>query len=279
MESATASPASVFRTARVTSAPAPVNARAVSAPMPDEAPVTIARTPPRSTPWSTSSAVLEAVNGVEMVSLAVTTVTIRSSLSLFSGYDLPVSGSHGSHPASTGPDIDRRDSVLQSALVSFARFGYRKTSMEEVARAARISRPGLYFLFASKEALFRAAVARSLEHDISAVERVLADTGRPLPERLLESFDRWAGRYIGPLTRDIASVIADNPTLLETISRTAPRRFQELITEAIAAEQGRGSAPGVAQTLISTSIGIKHEVDTQDAYLERLTIAVDLLVH
>lgn len=39
---------------------------AVSLPMPEEPPVTIARTPVRSTPWSTSSAVLEAVNGVEM---------------------------------------------------------------------------------------------------------------------------------------------------------------------------------------------------------------------
>lgn len=150
--------------------------------------------------------------------------------------------------------------------------------MEDVARAAHISRPGLYFLFTSKEALFREAVTWSLETDIAAVERVLADTDRPLTERLLESFDRWAGRYIGPLTRDVASVIDDNPDLLGTIVETTPRRFEELITAAIAAEQVPGSASRVAQTIISTSIGIKHEVDTRDAYLQRLEVAIDLLM-
>ncbi|MGW5822670.1 TetR family transcriptional regulator, partial [Streptomyces noursei] len=47
------------------------------------------------------------------------------------------------HPPSPIADTaDRRTAVLDSAMVTFARFGYRKTSMEEVARAARISRPG-----------------------------------------------------------------------------------------------------------------------------------------
>src|SRR5664279_833000 len=72
--------------------------------------------------------------------------------------------------AAVGPD--RRGAVLSSALTTFARFGYRKTSMDEVARAARISRPGLYFLFESKEDLFRSAVARSLDEDLIEVERI-----------------------------------------------------------------------------------------------------------
>ena len=177
------------------------------------------------------------------------------------------------------PDTNRREAVLESALVTFARFGYRKTAMEEVARAARISRPGLYFLFTSKETLFRAAVTHALERDIAAIERVLADTDRPLRERLLESFDQWAGRYIGPLTRDVAGVIEDNPDLLGTIVETTPRRFEKLITAAISADSGRKSAAHVAQTMISTSIGIKHQVDSRQDYLKRLKIALDLLQH
>lgn len=276
--SATAPPASVLRTARVTSAPAALSARAVSMPMPEEAPVTIARMPLRSTPWSTSSAVLAAVNRVEMSPSVVTDATVRSSANLFSLYAAVVSRPRVSRPSSTVADTPRRDAVLDSALVTFARFGYRKTSMEEVARAAHISRPGLYFLFASKDDLFRAAVTRSLEADIAAVERVLAVTDRPLPERLLDSFDRWAGRYIGPLTRDVTSVIEDNPDLLGTIVESTPRRFEESITAAIAAEHERAQSQRVAHTLISTSIGIKHQVDTRDAYLQRLDVAIDLLL-
>lgn len=163
-------------------------------------------------------------------------------------------------------------------MATFARFGYRKTSMEEVARAARISRPGLYFLFSSKETLFRAAVTQALDRDITAVEHVLADSDRPLPERLVEAFDQWAGRYIGgPLTQDAARVVADHPDILGEIAEAAPRRFEQLITDAIAAESGRAAAVPVAQTLISASIGLKHQVASRDLYLERLAVAVGLL--
>lgn len=177
---------------------------------------------------------------------------------------------------STG--TDRRSTVLDSALATFARFGYRKTSMEEVARAAHISRPGLYFLFSSKEALFRAAATQALERDIAVVEDVLADVDRPLPERLVEAFDQWAGRYVGPLARDVALVIADNPDLLGEIAQTAPRRFEELITGAIAVESGQETAARVAQTMISASIGLKHQAATRESYLERLKVAIELLV-
>jgi len=182
------------------------------------------------------------------------------------------------HPSSRVADADRRTAVLESALVTFARFGYRKTSMEEVARAADISRPGLYFLFTSKEALFRAAVTQALERDIAAVERVLADAARPLRERLLAAFDQWAGRYIGPLSRDVAILIEDNPGLLGSVTQTAPRRFEKLVTDALSAESARATAARVAQTLISTSIGIKHQVTSRKVYLDRLDVALDLLL-
>ncbi|MFF7362764.1 TetR family transcriptional regulator [Streptomyces sp. NPDC008125] len=183
-----------------------------------------------------------------------------------------------SHPPSTVADTDRRTTVLDSAMVTFARFGYRKTSMEEVARAADISRPGLYFLFSSKESLFRAAVTQALERDIAAIERVLADTGRPLAERLLDAFDQWAGRYIGPLTRDVAVVIEDNSGLLGEIVETTPQRFEQLITDAIAVDAGQVTARQVAQTMISASTGLKHQAASRDFFLERLEVAIGLLV-
>lgn len=171
-------------------------------------------------------------------------------------------------------ETGRRDAVLESALLTFARHGYRKTSMEEVARAARISRPGLYFLFASKQDLFRMAVTRALEQDLAAVEELLADTGKPLRERLIGAFDRWAGRYIGPMSRDVPAVIEQNPDLLGPLALTAPKRFEELVVAAVGGE----AAAGVAHTLISASVGLKHQVETREEYLGRMATAVGLLV-
>lgn len=175
---------------------------------------------------------------------------------------------------------ERRVAVLVSALVTFGRFGYRKTSMEEVAKAARISRPGLYFLFASKEDLFRASVSHALQEDLAEVERLLGILDRPVQERLLDAFDRWAGRYIGPMARDIPAVIEDNPALLGNIVEVAPRRFRALVTKAVAAapKGDRKIAQAVAQTLISTSIGIKYQAGTRAEYREHLRTAIDLLL-
>lgn len=174
--------------------------------------------------------------------------------------------------------LDRRVGVLASALTSFARFGYRKTSMDEIARAAHISRPGLYFLFDSKEDLFRAAVAQALEEDVVEVELIMAQTERPLRDRLLQSFDRWAGRYIGPMAHDITAVIDDNPALLGDLTTSYPRRFAKCIASAIADADALSDVDALTQTLISVSIGIKHQVTEREEYRERLAAAVNLLL-
>ena len=169
---------------------------------------------------------------------------------------------------------DRRVQVLAAALATFSRYGYRKTSMEDVARAAGISRPGLYFLFDSKPSLFRAAVVQALDEDVEAARVALADTGRPLPARLIEAFDRWTGRYLGPMTREVAVLMETSPELLGEVVTEYPRRFLALVTDALA---GHPRGADVARTLVSTAAGIKHEVDTRDEFAARMTIAVDLL--
>lgn len=178
-------------------------------------------------------------------------------------------------------DSSRREHVLASALETFARFGYRKTSMEDVARAAAISRPGLYLLFGSKQELFAAAVTRALDNGLAAAAGVLADRARPLRDRLLDAFDQWTGRYIGAMSREVNSMAEEYRDLLGPVVADYPRRFAALLNAALAespdtAKAARSAA--VTQTLISTSIGIKHEVTTREAFLERLATAIDLIV-
>lgn len=170
----------------------------------------------------------------------------------------------------------RRQDVLVSAVRTFAARGYRATSMDAVARDARISRPGLYFLFSSKPALFREAVAHLLTEDLAAVEDVLSERGRPLGDRLVDAFDRWAGRWVGPPAADVPRVIADNPDLLDPSARDAPARFEALVTRAVG-EQVAEPAPVVA-TLLSVSVGLKHQATTREEYSERFRTAVTLLL-
>jgi AcrR family transcriptional regulator len=175
----------------------------------------------------------------------------------------------------------RREQVLASALGVFAHYGYKKTSMEDVARAAAISRPGLYLLFGSKQELFTAAVTRALDHSLAAVSAALADTSRPLGDRLLRAFDGWTGIYIGAMSREVTSIAEDYPELLGPVVAEYPRQFSALLNAALAEQLDTAKAPrsiAVAQTLISTSTGIKHEVLTREAYLDRLATAIDLIL-
>ena len=172
--------------------------------------------------------------------------------------------------------MGRRQDVLASAVRTFAARGYRGTSMDAVAQEAQISRPGLYFLFYSKPALFCEAVAHLLAEDLAAVEQVLAEQDRPLGSRLVDAFDRWAGRWVGPPAADVPRVIADNPDLLDPSARAAPARFEALVTGAVG-EQVPEPAPVVA-TLLSVSVGVKHQAATRAEYLERFRTAVTLLL-
>lgn len=176
----------------------------------------------------------------------------------------------------TSTDVGRRHAVLETALDVFAHTGYRATSMDTVARAARISRPGLYFLFGSKQALFREASAHVLAQDLAAVEQLLGDPTVPVGERLLDAFDRWAGRYVGGLVHDVPAVLDDNPDLVDDTVRRAPAVFEALLTAAVT--DHTDDAPAVARAMISVSVGLKHQVDSRDVYRERLGSAIGLLL-
>jgi AcrR family transcriptional regulator len=189
--------------------------------------------------------------------------------------------------AGTGPpdartaDGGRREFVLAATLDTFARYGYRKTSMEDVAHAAAISRPGLYLLFGSKQELFTAAVTHALEGSLTGAAEVLADPGRPLTDRLLDAFDHWTGRYIGAMSRELHSMAEEYLDLLGPVIVEYPERFAALLHAALAESLDPAKAPrsaAVAQTLISASIGIKQQVTTREEFLERLATAIDLLV-
>ena len=172
---------------------------------------------------------------------------------------------------------ERRSDVLDAALRTFARFGYRKTSMDDVAKEARISRPGLYFLFASKSGLFREAAERGVEVDLLAAERSLTAAGRPLNARIVDAFDCWAGRYIGPM-QDTTALLDDNPDLLGPIALSGPARFEALLTAALEQTALSREASIMARTLVSLSMGIKHQAGDRDEYRARMTDAVRLLI-
>jgi len=67
-----------------------------------------------------------------------------------------------------------RDRIIDAAMLVFRRHGFRRSSIEQAAEAAGLTRQALYHHFDSKEALFRAVVER-LYQDARAAEIAVAE--------------------------------------------------------------------------------------------------------
>jgi len=61
-----------------------------------------------------------------------------------------------------------QDRILDAALRVFRRHGFRRSSIEQAAEAAGLTRQALYHHFQSKEALFRAVIEQLYERALAA---------------------------------------------------------------------------------------------------------------
>jgi AcrR family transcriptional regulator len=65
----------------------------------------------------------------------------------------------------------RRDEILDAAMIEFAQRGLEGASTEEIARRAGISQPYVFRLFGTKKELFKATVARCLRETLEIFQR------------------------------------------------------------------------------------------------------------
>ena len=74
-------------------------------------------------------------------------------------------------------DATRRRVLLDAARACFLQFGYTKTSLDDIAKRANISRPLIYRKFKNKEALFGAVYDDTFDARYPQAEQVLAGRG------------------------------------------------------------------------------------------------------
>jgi AcrR family transcriptional regulator len=137
------------------------------------------------------------------------------------------------------PADERRRAVLTEALKLFAERGYAAVTMEDIARAAGLTKGGVYFHFPSKEAVLLAALQQQLEQFADQLRsRLLAE---PDPRRRLDLYVQahlatlgetaplqvWAEALRRPEGRDLLrdayrAARQELQTLLKTITDGAP---------------------------------------------------------
>ncbi|MBO8439267.1 MAG: TetR/AcrR family transcriptional regulator [bacterium] len=71
---------------------------------------------------------------------------------------------------------DTRDKIVETAGMLFHRFGYEKTSMDDIARTAHKAKGSLYYHFPSKEHLFCAVIESEIEKLEEGLTPIIEDS-------------------------------------------------------------------------------------------------------
>ncbi|MBL9101094.1 MAG: TetR/AcrR family transcriptional regulator [Myxococcales bacterium] len=180
----------------------------------------------------------------------------------------------------------RRVAILEAATGVFLRYGFKKTSMDDLARAAGLSRQGLYLHFPTKDALFKAAVQHLVDDSRSQARAALAGSGdEPVEARLLAAFEAMHGHMIGqPGGEHMAELLATTLQVLGPVYAEMEEGFIADVARTLraaglaAAWKDAGvSAKDLAEHLYAASCGVKHRVATAAEYREHMRVAVRIV--
>ena len=99
------------------------------------------------------------------------------------------------------PQIDpKQRNILESAWAAFATYGFRKTSMDDIAKRAGMSRPAVYLHFKNKTAILKALIDAYYADTSEAVRSALIAEG-PIENRILSAFEAQGGAAMEAMLR------------------------------------------------------------------------------
>lgn len=177
--------------------------------------------------------------------------------------------------------------ILDAALPVFARYGFQKTTMVDIARAAGISRASLYLVFNSKEELFRAGSARAHAQTMSDVQSVLSDTG-DIIDRIAAAISAFQQGLIAPFSKseNARELFEINLQLAADITTAARSRLLHLLSETLADAEARdeidlkalkSSSMDIAAFIAAAMDGIKHSFSADGSAKDALELLMRVL--
>jgi AcrR family transcriptional regulator len=186
--------------------------------------------------------------------------------------------------------MSSRERILDAAMEIFARYGYRRASMDQVAEAAGLTRQAVYHHFPGKEALFRAGVEAlhdgALEAAVAA-GKAAEDAGQSLADVLAVQVDAK--------TRYVIECMEETSHMEELLSQRQlqagdlnQRVHDQLIalevatTERMLAQQGLALRDGMSARDLASSIQFAlrgdNELKLDLAMLDEVKRVVRLIV-
>lgn len=179
----------------------------------------------------------------------------------------------------------KEEKVLAAAESCFIRYGFRKTTMSDIASAAEISRPALYLMYNSKESIFRDVVGNIFDTMLLEIRDGMNRYQGP-SEQLQVAFEVWCVRpfEIVQNAPDAADLLENSRQLSTEAWNRGIADFEALIAQVLGTVQGDKHGPAgpstarVAHLLASAVLGLKESAGSVAELRVMIQDLIDLVV-
>jgi AcrR family transcriptional regulator len=179
---------------------------------------------------------------------------------------------------------DRESQIIEAAGEVFLRYGFRRTTMGDLAQASGLSRPALYLRYCNKEKIFEAVLRDFVVRTLEEIRAGLPLHPTPLAQ-LRFAFECWAVRPFlmmqgSPDARDLASC---SLAFAETTMVQSYAAFESLLGQVLAghaAFRGRDvqDVARVAHVLAVSAKGFKAEARDADELKDMIATLLGLVL-
>lgn len=172
--------------------------------------------------------------------------------------------------------------ILEAANKQFRQYGFKKTSMEDIAKQTGISRASLYSYFNDKDDIFRAVSAKIHEHALASAESHLNATGKAnnLASRIEKALLARHKPFQDAVTKSThgSELFDEYSRLCGDIVANSNSRFQYILANTMKAAVKTGEidlkATGVTPAAVATILnlataGLKHGAQDNATFVKR----------
>ncbi|MFC0003895.1 TetR/AcrR family transcriptional regulator [Micromonospora siamensis] len=173
---------------------------------------------------------------------------------------------------------DRLDAILTAAYECFTRHGIRRTTMDDIAAAAGMSRPAVYQYVRNKDDAYRRLAERLFAASLTQA-RAAAASDDTVTQRLQAVLGAKLELTLG-LHRDsrhAAELLDASGKLTGDLSEAYTRELTEVVASALAEAAGP-RAHAVAEVLVALTRGLEADLTDPDLPRQRLRDGVALVV-
>lgn len=177
-------------------------------------------------------------------------------------------------------DVVAEDPVLAGGFDAFARHGFTRTTMSDIAAAAGMSRPALYLRVKDKEGVLRALGAALLSDSITRARGAAVRNGTVVA-RVVGILETRLGLALGLAERSehALELLGEYRRVATAEAARYDAEVQQLATRVLFSTGADvGLCADIAVALVYTVHGMENELDDAHRARELLTALVDTTV-